>query len=147
MINFDDGTNEKKIENNLKYPHIPDHPCRILIIGDFGSGHTNALLNLINHQPDIDKIYLCAKDPHEAKYQFLINIREKVGLKHSNDLQAFIEYSNDMKDVYENIEKCNSGKKHKILIVFDYMIADLMNNKKLNSIITELFIRGRKLNI
>ena len=147
MINFDDGTNEKKIEHNLKQPHIPDHPYRILIIGAFGSGHTNALLNLINHQPDIDKIYLYAKDPHEAKYQFLINIREKVGLKHSNDLQAFIEYSNDMKDVYENIEKCNSGKKHKILIVFDYMIADLINNKKLNSIITELFIRGRKLNI
>ena len=134
MINFDDGTNEKKIEHNPKQPHIPDHPYRILIIGAFGSGHTNALLNLINHQPDIDKIYLCAKDPHEAKYQFLkflINIREKVGLKHSNDLQAFIEYSNDMKDVYENIEKCNLGKKHKILIVFDYMIADLMNNKNL----------------
>ena len=60
-------------QNNLNWPHIPDHPYRILIIGRSGSGKTNALLNLINNQPDIDKIYLYAKDPYEAKYQFLMN--------------------------------------------------------------------------
>ena len=58
------------------WPHIPDHPYRILIIGGSGSGKTNALLNLINNQLDIDKIYLFAKDPYEARYQYLINIRK-----------------------------------------------------------------------
>ena len=104
-------------------------------------------MNLINNQPDIDKIYLYAKDPYEKKYQYLINKREKVGLNHFNDPKAFIEYSNDMQDVYENIEDYNSIKKCKILIVFDDMIADMINNNKLNPIVTELFIRGRKLNI
>ena len=108
---------------------------------------TNALLNLINNQTDIDKIYLYAKDPYEDKYQFLINKRESTGLKHFNDPKAFIEYSNDMQDVYKNIDEYNPDKENKILIVFDDMIADMINNKKLNSIVTELFIRGRKLNI
>ena len=104
MINFDDYTNENKIEHNLKWPYIPDHPYRILIVGGSGSGKTNALLNLINNQPDIDKIYLYAKDPYEVKYQYLINKREKVGLDHFDDPKAVIEYSNDMQDVYKNIE-------------------------------------------
>ena len=78
MINFDDYTNENKTENNLKWQYIPDHPYRILIIGDSGSGKTNAFLNLINNQSDIDQIYLCAKDPYEVKYQYLIKKREKV---------------------------------------------------------------------
>ena len=82
MINFYDYTNQNKTEHNLKWPHIPDHPYRILIIGGSGSGKTNALLNLINNQPDINKIYLYAKDPYEAKYQHLINKREKVGIEH-----------------------------------------------------------------
>ena len=68
MINFDDYTNENKSEHNLKWTYIPDRPYRILIIGDYGSGKTNALLNLINNQPDIDKIYLYAKDPYGIKY-------------------------------------------------------------------------------
>ena len=147
MINFDDYANENKTQHNLKWPYIPDHPYRILIIGGSGSGKTNALLNLINNQPDIDKIYLYAKDPYEAKYQYLINKREKVGLNHYDDPKAFIEYSNDMQDVYKNIDEYNTDKERKILIVFDDMIADMINNKKLNSIVTELFIRGRKLNI
>ena len=88
-----------------------------------------------------------AKGLYETKYQFLINKRESTGLKHFNDPKAFIEYSNDMHNVYENIDECNTDKERKILIVFDYMIADMINNKKLNSIVTELFIRGRKLNI
>ena len=104
-------------------------------------------MNLINNQPDIDKIYLYAKDPYEAKYQYLIYKREKVGLDHFDDPKAFMEYSNDMQDVYKNIEDCNPEKKRKLLIVFDDMIADMVNNKRLNPIVTELFIRGRKLNI
>ena len=73
MINFDDYTNENKTGHNLKWPSIPDRPYRILIIGGSGSGKANPLLNLIYNQPDIDKIYLYAKDPYEAKYQFFIN--------------------------------------------------------------------------
>ena len=80
MINFDEYTNESKIEHNSKWPYIPDHPHRILIAGDSGSRKTKALFNLINNQPDIDTIYLYSKDPYEAKYQYLINKREKVGL-------------------------------------------------------------------
>ena len=109
-------------------------------MGGSGSGKTNALLNLINNQPDIDKIY------HYAKYQYLIKKREKVGLDHFDDPKTFIGYSNDMQDVYKNTEDYNQKKKRKVLIIFD-MIADMINNKKLNPIITELFIRGRKLNI
>ena len=130
MINFDDYNNENKLENNSKWPHILDHPYRILIVGGSGSGKTNALLNLINNQPDIDKIYPYAKDLYEAKYQYLINKREKVGLYHFKDPKAFMEYSNDMEDVYKNIENYNPGKKRKILILFDDMIADMINNKK-----------------
>ena len=147
MINFDDYTNENIIEHNPNWPYIPDHPYRILIIGSSGSRKTNALSNLVNNQPYVDKIYLYAKDPYEKKYQYLINKREEVGLDHFNNPKAFIEYSNDMQDVYKNIEDYNLGKERKILIVFDDMIADMINNKKLNPIATELFIRGRKLNI
>ena len=133
MINFDDYTNENKTGHNLKWPSIPDHPYRILIIGGSGSGKTNVVLNLINNQPDIDKIYLYAKDPYEDKYQFLIKKRESIGLKHFNDPKAFIEYSNDMQDVHKKIKEYNIGKKHKILIVFDDVIADIINNKKTKS--------------
>ena len=81
------------------------------------------------------------------KCQYLINKREKVGLNHFNDSKAFMEYSNDMQNVYKNIEDCNPIKKRKVLIVFDDMIADMISNNKLNPVVTELFIRGRKLNI
>ena len=147
MINFDEYTNENEIEHNSKWPYIPDHPYRILIIGGSGSGKTKALLNLINNQPDTDKIYLYAKDLYETKYQYLINKREKVGLDHFDNPQAFMEYSNDMQDVYKNTEDYNPIKKRKVLIIFDDMNADIINNKKLNPVVTELFIRGRKLNI
>ena len=108
---------------------------------------TNALLNLINHEPDIDKIYLYAKDPFIAKYQFLIDKRESTGLKYLNDSKAFIKYSNDIDDIYKNIEEYNPNKNRKILILFDDMIPDMLSNKKLNPIVTELFIRVRKVNI
>ena len=146
MINLDNYVNENKTKHSQKWPYIPGHPYRILITGGSGSGTTNALLNLVNNQPYIDDIYLYAKDPYEAKHQFLISKRESTGLKHFNDHKAFIEYSNDMQDVYENIDEYNIDKERKILIGFDDMIADMINNKKLNSIVTELFIRGRKIN-
>ena len=85
MVNFDEYTNENNKEHNPNWPYIPDHPYRILIIRVSGSGKTNALLNLINNQHDIDKIYLYAKDPYEAKYQFLINKRESVDINRLND--------------------------------------------------------------
>ena len=105
MINFDNYTNENKAENNSNWPCIPGYRQRILIVGDSGSRETNALLNLINNQLDIDKIYLYAKDPYEAKYQYLINKREKVGLDYFNDPKFFMDYSNNMQDVYKNIEE------------------------------------------
>ena len=147
MINFDDYTNESKINHNPNWPYIPDHPYIILIIGVSGSGKTNTLLNLINNQPHTNKIYLYVKDPYEDKYQFLINKRENIGLKNLNDPKAFIEYSNDMQDVYKNINNYNLNKENKILIVFDDMIADMINNNKLNPVVTELSFRGRKLYI
>ena len=147
MISFDDYPNENETEHNSKRPYIPDLPCRILITRGSGSGKTNALLNLINNQPAVDKIYLYAKDPYTAKYQLLIHKTESTGLKHFNDCKAFIQYSNDMQDLYKNINRYSIGKKRKILIVFDDMIADMTNNKKLSSIVTELFIRGKKRNI
>ena len=81
-------------------------------------------MNLIKNQPDIDKIYLYAKDPYEAQYQYLFNKREKVGLDHFKDAKAFIEYSNNMQDAYKNIEDYNPGKKRKMLKIFHDMIAD-----------------------
>ena len=146
MINFDEYVNENITKHSKSCSYIPDHPYRVLIIGGSGSGKTNALLNLMENQPDIDKIYLYTKDPYEAKYQYLINKREGVGINHFKDLKAFIEYSNDMNNVYKNINHYNSDKENKT-IVFDDMIADMIQNKKLNSIATALFIRGRKLNI
>ena len=83
----------------------------------------------------------------EAKYQYLINKREKVGLSHYDDPKAFMEYSNDMQDVYKSVEDYYPGRKRKVLIVFDDMNADMINNKKLSPVVTELFIKVRKLNI
>ena len=111
MINFDDYVNENKTTHNKNWPYIPDHPYRIIIIGGSESGKTKLLLNLIENQPDIDKIYLYAKDPYEAKYQYLINKRKGVGIDHFNDPKTFMEYSNDMHDVYKNIDEYNPVKK------------------------------------
>ena len=147
MINFDDYVNENKTEHNKNWPYIPDHPYRILIIGGSGSGKTNTLINLINEQNDIDKIYLYARDLSEPKYEYLIKKLEEVGIKHLNNPNAFIECSNIMDDVYENIDDYNSSRRRKILIAFDDMIADIMTNKKFQTIIKELFTRCRKLNI
>ena len=129
MINFDDVIKEETKEHNPNWPEIPDHPYRILIIEGSGSGITNPLFNPINHQPGIDNIYIYAKDLTEAKHQFFIKKHEDVGTKHFNDSKAFIEYSNDMVDIYKNIEEYNPNKKRKILIFFDDMIADMFNDK------------------
>ena len=147
MINLGNIINENNEEHNKNWPHIPDHPHRILIIGGSGSGKTNTLFNLINEQEDIDKIYLYAKDLSEPKYEFLIRNHKNAGIKHLNDSKAFIECSNTMDDVYENIDDYNPNRKRKILIIFDDMIVDIMTNKKFEAIIKELFIRCRKLNI
>ena len=144
MINLD------KIVNNNSEKHN-GHIFQI-ILTEFnnwrpGSGKTNTLLHLINEQKDIDKIYLYAKDLSESKYEYLIRNRETAEIKHLNDSKAFIECSNKMNDVYENIDNYNPKRKRKILIAFDDVIADLMTNKIFQSIIKELFIRCRKLNI
>ena len=144
MVNLDNIVNNNNEKHNQKWPYIPDHPYRILIIGGSGSGKPNILFNLINKQKDIDKIYLYAKDLNEPKYEYLIKNRENAGIKHLNDSKAFIECSNTMDDVYENIDDYNPNRKRKILIIFDDIIADIMTNKKFQAIIKDLFIRCRK---
>ena len=133
MINLDNIINNNN--HNEKWLYIPDHPYRILIIGGSGSGKTDTLLNLINEQRNIDKIYLYAKDLSKPKYEYLIKNRENLGIKHVNNSKAFIECSNTMDHVYENIDDYNPSRKIKVLIIFDDMIADIMANKKFQSII------------
>ena len=140
MINFHDVIKESIKEHNRNWPQIPGHPYRTLIIRCSGSGKRH--FNLISQQPDFDKDYSYAENPYEAKHQYLINKKESTGLKRFNGSEAFIEYSNDMNDIYKNIEEYNPNKKRKILSVFDDLIADI-----LNPIVTELFIRGGKLKL
>ena len=147
MINLDNIVNNNNEKHNEKWPYIPDHPYRILIIGGLGSGKTNTLLHLINEKKDIDKIYLSAKDLSESKYEYLIRNRKTAGIKHLNDSKSFIECSNTMNDVYGKMDNYNPNRKTRILIVFDNMIGDIMANKRFQSIIIELFIRCRKTNI
>ena len=135
MINLDSITNENNKKHNEKWPYIPDHPYRIIIIGGSGSGKTNALINLINEQNNIDKIYLYARDLSGPKYEYLIKKCEDVGIKHVNNPNAFIKCSYSMDDVYENINNYNPMRKRKKLIVFDVMIADIMINEKFQGII------------
>ena len=146
MINLDNIINDNNNNHNEKWPYIPDHSYRILIISGSGSGKTNTLLNLINEQKDIDKIYLYEKDLSEPKYEYLIKNHKNAGIKHVNDGNAFIENSNMMDDVYKNIDDYNPNRRRQILIALDDMIADIMTNKKFQAIIKELFIRCRKIN-
>ena len=115
-----------------------------MIIGGFGSGKTNTLLNSIKQQDGVDKNYLYWKDLSEGKYEFLIKKREYAGIKYLNDSKAFIECSNTMDDVYENIDDYNPTTKIKTLLVFDNMIGYIMSNKKIQAVEKELFIRCRK---
>ena len=118
-----------------------------MIVGGSGAGKTNALPNLVNKQNNINQIYLYTKDLSKPKYEILIKKRENAGIKYLNDPNAFIECSNTMDEVYEDINDYNPRRKRKILIVFDDMIADIMTNNEFKAIIKELFIRCRKLNI
>ena len=116
MLNLDSTINENNKNHNKKWPYISDYPYRKLIIGGSGSGKTNALLNLVKEQDSdnlIDKIYLYAKDISEPKYQLLINKREAAGINHLNDPKAFIEYSQSMVNVYNNIDDYNPKGKRK----------------------------------
>ena len=143
MLNLDNIVSNKKkssLEGN-------DWPFRMLIIGPSGSGKTNTLLHLINNLHPIDKIYLRAKDIHKPKYEYLINKREQVGIKNLNDPRAFIEYSDDMNDVLNDINNYNKNRDKKVLIVFDDMIADIEYNKNFKQIIKELFYRAQKINV
>ena len=143
MLNLDDIVSNKKKSSS----EHNDWPFRMLIIGPSGFGKTNTLLHLIDKFHPIDKIYLYAKDTDEEKYQYLINKREQAGIKKLNDPHAFIEYSNDMNDVLENINNYNKNRDKKVLIIFDDMIPDIMRSEKFKVIVKELFIRCRKLNI
>ena len=143
MLNLDNIVSNKKkssLEDN-------DWPFRMLIIGPSGSSKTNTLLHLINNLHPTDKIYLYAKDIHEPKYEYLINKREQAGIKNLNDPHAFIEYSDDMNDVLDDINNYNKNRDKKVLIVFDDMIADIEYNKNFKRIIKELSYRARKINI
>ena len=138
MINFDHTGRKYIREHNPNWPQIPDNPYRILIIGDSESEKINLLDNVISHRPDIDKFCLYAMDSCEAKYQLLIHKGEGIGLKYYNDSKTFIEYSNNMHGIHENIKECNLNKERKILIVFHDMIADMLSNKKYNPTVTKV---------
>ena len=100
--------------DNSNWPYFQNHPYRMLIIGSSGSGKTNVLLNLIKHQQTLaDRIYLYIKDPSQPTYQLLINKREKVGIKYEKNSKAFIDYSQTIDNVYENLEDYNLTKKRK----------------------------------
>ena len=124
MLNLD------KIVNKNNKNEDEDWPFRMLIIGPLGSGKTNTLLHLIDNLHPIDKIYLYAKDLAEPKYEYLINKREQAGIKNLNDPQAFIEYSDDMNDVYAVISNYNKKRENRVLIVSDDMIVGIEYNKK-----------------
>ena len=127
MKNYDQSV---EIKHNPNWPYIPGHPYRILIVGGSGSGKINVLLNLIKHQePDIDKIYLYVKDAFESKYQLLINGRQKVGNETIKNPKAFIDYSQIINDVYENLQDYNSTMKSRVLIVFNDLIAGMESKK------------------
>ena len=111
MINVDNIVNENNKEHNENWSYILHHLYKILIIDDSGSGKTNSLLNLINEQDDIDKIYLYAKDLSEPKCELLIKKREDAGIKHLSNPNAFIEFSNTMHGVYENINDTTQAEK------------------------------------
>lgn len=85
IINFNRIVRETKVQHNEDWSYTPDHPSRILVIGGRGTGKTNMLLNLIDRQSDIDKIYLYVKDPYEPKYQYMINKRQNMGKKYLDD--------------------------------------------------------------
>ena len=145
MRNYDESV---EINHNPKWSYFLDHPYRILIIGCSRLGKTIVLLNLIKLQrPDIGKIYLYVEYPFRSKYQLVINGREKVVIENLKNPKVLTDYSQTIDDVYGNLGDYNPTMKRRVLIVFDDTIADMECNKKLSPIVTELFLRGKKLNI
>ena len=144
LVNIVSNKNENKDTTESSCSERNNWPFRMLIIGPSGSGKTNTLSHLINNLHPIDKIYLYAKDINEPKYEYLINKREQAGIKNLNDPHAFIEYSDNMDDVLDDINNYNKNRDKKVLIVFDDMIADIEYNKKIKIIIKELFIEHVK---
>ena len=142
MLNLNNIVSNK----NMSSSEDKNWPFRMLIIGPSGSGKTNTLLHLINNLHPVDKIYLYAKELHESKYEYLINKREQAGIKNLDDPHAFIEYSDDMNDVLDDINNYNKNRDKKVLIVFDDMIADIEYNKNFKRITKELFYRACKIN-
>ena len=141
MFNLDDIT-KKEYKDWKTY--------RKLIIGPSGSGKTNYLLSLIQKDNNIiDKIYMYAKDLEEPKRrrEKRRNKKKEAGIKNVNDPTAFIECSNAMDDILENIEDYNKNRKRKILTIFDDMISHVMSDKKAQRVLKDLFIRCRRLNI
>ena len=128
MLNLDDIVN-----NNKSSSESNDWPFRMLIIGPSGSGKTNTLFHLKNNIHPIDKIYLYTKDTDKKMYQFLTKKREQAGLQNLNDPHAFIEYSNDMDDLFDNIDDCNKNRDKKVLEIFDDMNADIMRSELLKT--------------
>ena len=125
-----------ELNHNPNWPYILDNFYIILINGDSGSGKSNALQNLIKSQrSDIDKICLYVKNPFQSKYQLLINGREKVRIETLKNTKAFIDYSQTVDDVHENLEDYNPTKKRRQLIVFRDMIANIESNKKLTPLL------------
>ena len=151
MLNLDNivsNKNENKDTTGSSFLELNNWPFRMLIIGPSGSGKTNTLLHLINNLHPIDKIYLYPKDINEPKYEYLINKREQAVIKNLNEpLYSFIEYSDDMDDVLDDINNYNENRDKKVLMVFDDMIADIEYNKNFNRIIKEPFYRARKINV
>ena len=145
--NIVNNKNENKDTTGSSSSGRNNWPFRMLIIGPSGSGKTNTLLHLINNLHPIDKICLYAKDIREPKYEYLINKREQAGKKNLNDPHAFIEYSDDMNDVLDDINNYSKNRDKKVLIVFDDMIADIEYNKNFKRIIKEIFYRARKINV
>ena len=134
MFDFDHIAQANIKERNTKWPEIPNHPYKILIVGGSGSRKINALINIINLEPDIDKIYLYEKDPYHAKYQMLIIQIKSIGLKYLNDSKAII-----ILKWYVWYWRILKNKKWKILIIFKDMIVDMLSNKQFNTIVTELW--------
>ena len=122
MINLNSITNDNNKKDNEKWPYIPDHPYRIIIVGGSKSGKTNGLINLIMSKIImmlfIDKIFLYARDLSEPKYEYLIKKCEDAGIKHVNNSNAFIVYSNTMDDVYKDIDNYSLKRDKKSLTCF-----------------------------
>ena len=140
IINLESITNKNNKEHNEKWPYIPNHPYRIIIIFGSGSGKVNTLLNLVkekDYHDVIDKMYLYARDLSKPKYQFLIKKRVDAGIKHVNNPNIFIVCSNTMDDVYKKTDYYNPKRYKKVWITFDDMLADIMTDKKFLAIVKE----------